>query len=335
MAVKVGINGFGRIGRLAARVLGPGHKELELVALNSRASSFDLAHLLKYDSVHRTFEGTVEFDDDSLTIEGNRVKVTRVNAPKEIPWGELGVDIVLETTGKFTKRDGSQGHIDAGAKKVVIGAPGKGIDGTFVMGVNHSDYNPAKHHIVSNASCTTNCLAPVAKVLNDVFGFEHGLMTTIHSYTMSQRILDGSHKDIRRARAAAMSIIPTTTGAARAVTEVIPALKGKLDGFAIRVPTPNVSLVDLTCRLGRSVTAEEVNAALKQASQGPLKGVLEVTEIPLVSVDYTSCPFSSIVDAPLTQVMDGRMVKVISWYDNEMGFTHRMIDLAVYMAGKL
>jgi glyceraldehyde 3-phosphate dehydrogenase len=245
------------------------------------------------------------------------------------------VDIVLETTGKFTKRDGSQGHLDAGARKVVIGAPGKGVDGTFVIGVNHTDYDPASHHIVSNASCTTNCLAPVAKVLGDVFGFEHGLMTTIHSYTMSQRILDGSHKDIRRARAAAMSIIPTTTGAARAVTEVIPSLKGKLDGFAIRVPTPNVSLVDLTCRLGKEVTADEVNTALKNASQGALKGVLKITEIPLVSVDYTSCPFSSIVDAPLTQVMAGRMVKVIAWYDNEMGFTHRLIDLAAYMAGKL
>ncbi len=335
MAVKVGINGFGRIGRLAARILGSGHKDLELVALNSRADSFQLAHLLKYDSVHRTFAGNVEHDDDSLTIEGRRVQITRVANPAEIPWKDLGVQIVLETTGKFTKRDGSQGHINAGAKKVAIGAPGKGVDGTFVMGVNHQDYDPSQHHIVSNASCTTNCLAPVAKVLNDSFGFEHGLMTTIHSYTMSQRILDGSHKDIRRARAAAMSIIPTTTGAARAVTQVIPALTGKLDGFAIRVPTPNVSLVDLTCRLGRAVTAEEVNAALKTASQGPLKGVLEVTDIPLVSVDYTSCPFSSIVDAPLTQVMDGRMVKVISWYDNEMGFTQRLIDLASYVAGKL
>jgi glyceraldehyde 3-phosphate dehydrogenase len=335
MAVKVGINGFGRIGRLAARILGSGHKDLELVALNSRADSFQLAHLLKYDSVHRTFAGSVEHDDDSLTIEGRRVQITRVSNPADIPWKDLGVDIVLETTGKFTKREGSQGHIDAGAKKVAIGAPGKGADGTFVMGVNHQDYDPAKHHIVSNASCTTNCLAPVAKVLNDSFGFEHGLMTTIHSYTMSQRILDGSHKDIRRARAAAMSIIPTTTGAARAVTEVIPALKGKLDGMAIRVPTPNVSVVDLVCRLGRDVNAQEVNAALKEASLGLMKDVLAVTDVPLVSVDYTSSSYSSVVDAPLTQVMGGRMVKILTWYVNEMGFTHRLIDLAAYMAAKL
>ncbi|MBI5521866.1 MAG: type I glyceraldehyde-3-phosphate dehydrogenase [Desulfarculus sp.] len=335
MAVKVGINGFGRIGRLAARILGSGHKDLELVAMNSRADSFQLAHLLKYDSVHRTYAGSVEHDQDSLTIEGRRVRITRLSNPADIPWKDLGVDIVLETTGKFTKREGSQGHLEAGAKKVAIGAPGKGVDGTFVMGVNHLDYDGAKHHIVSNASCTTNCLAPVAKVLEDSFGFEHGLMTTIHSYTMSQRILDGSHKDIRRARAAAMSIIPTTTGAARAVTEVIPSLKGKLDGMAIRVPTPNVSVVDLVCRLAKDVTAQEVNAALKEASQGPMKGALEVTDVPLVSVDYTSSPFSSVVDAPLTQVMGGRMVKILSWYDNEMGFTHRLIDLAAHMAGKL
>jgi glyceraldehyde 3-phosphate dehydrogenase len=335
MAVKVGINGFGRIGRLAARILGNGHKDLELVALNSRADSFQLAHLLKYDSVHRTYAGSVEHDDDSLTIEGRRVQITRVSNPADIPWKDLGVDIVLETTGKFTKRDGSQGHINAGAKKVAIGAPGKGIDGTFVMGVNQQDYDNALHHIVSNASCTTNCLAPVAKVLEDSFGFEHGLMTTIHSYTMSQRILDGSHKDIRRARAAAMSIIPTTTGAARAVTEVIPALKGKLDGMAIRVPTPNVSVVDLVCRLNKDVSAQEVNEALKAASLGPMKGVLAVTDVPLVSVDYTSSSYSSVVDAPLTQVMGGRMVKILSWYDNEMGFTHRLIDLAAHMANKL
>ncbi|MBI4799781.1 MAG: type I glyceraldehyde-3-phosphate dehydrogenase [Desulfarculus sp.] len=335
MAVKVGINGFGRIGRLAARILGSGHKDLELVALNSRADSFQLAHLLKYDSVHRTYAGSVGHDDDSLTIEGRRVQITRVSNPADIPWKDLGVEIVLETTGKFTKREGSQGHLDAGAKKVAIGAPGKGVDGSFVIGVNHLDYDNAQHHIVSNASCTTNCLAPVAKVLEDSFGFEHGLMTTIHSYTMSQRILDGSHKDIRRARAAAMSIIPTTTGAARAVTEVIPSLKGKLDGMAIRVPTPNVSVVDLVCRLAKDVTAQEVNAALKAASQGPMKGALEVTDVPLVSVDYTSSSFSSVVDAPLTQVMAGRMVKILSWYDNEMGFTHRLIDLAAHMAAKL
>ncbi|CAO0824272.1 Glyceraldehyde-3-phosphate dehydrogenase [Desulfarculales bacterium] len=335
MAVKVGINGFGRIGRLATRILGSGHKDLELVAMNSRADSFQLAHLLKYDSVHRTYAGSVEHGADYLTIEGRRVQITRLSNPVDIPWKDLGVEIVLETTGKFTKRDGSQGHINAGAKKVAIGAPGKGVDGTFVMGVNHHDYDPAQHHIVSNASCTTNCLAPVANVLEDSFGFEQGLMTTIHSYTMSQRILDGSHKDIRRARAAAMSIIPTTTGAARAVTEVIPALKGKLDGMAIRVPTPNVSVVDLVCRLAKDVTAQEVNEALKAASLGPMLGVLAVTDVPLVSVDYTSSSYSSVVDAPLTQVIGERMVKILSWYDNEMGFTCRLIDLAAHMAGRL
>ncbi len=335
MAVKVGINGFGRIGRLAARILGTGHRDLKLAVVNARADSFQLAHLLKYDSVHRTFGGTVEFDDDSLTIEGQPVAITRYAKPAEIPWRDLGVDIVLETTGKFTSREASQGHLDAGARKVLIGAPGKGVDLTLVLGVNHTAYDPKQHHIVSNASCTTNCLAPVAKVLHDTFGIEHGLMTTIHSVTMSQRILDGSHKDIRRARAAGMSIIPTTTGAAKAVTEVFPALKGRLDGMAFRVPTPDVSVVDLVVRLGRRVNVEQVNGALRQAAEGPLNGIMAVTDVPLVSVDYTSCPYSSVVDAPLTQVMDERMVKVMSWYDNEMGFTHRLVDLAAYLAKKL
>jgi len=335
MAVKVGINGFGRIGRLAARILGTGHRDLKLAVINGRADSFQLAHLLKYDSVHRTFGGTVDFDDDSLTIEGQRVAITRFAKPAEIPWRDLGVDIVLETTGKFTSREASQGHLDAGAKKVLIGAPGKGVDLTLVLGVNHAEYDPKRHHIVSNASCTTNCLAPVAKVLHDAFTIEHGLMTTIHSVTMSQRILDGSHKDIRRARAAGMSIIPTTTGAAKAVTEVFPALKGRLDGMAFRVPTPDVSIIDLVVRLGRLVDAQQVNDALRQAAEGPLNGIMAVTDVPLVSVDYTSCPYSSVVDAPLTQVMGGRMAKVMSWYDNEMGFTHRLVDLAAYLAKKL
>ncbi|MFZ5585045.1 MAG: type I glyceraldehyde-3-phosphate dehydrogenase [Thermodesulfobacteriota bacterium] len=335
MAVKVGINGFGRIGRLAARILGVGHKDLELTAINARADSFQLAHLLIYDSVHRTFAGRVDYDDDSLTIEGRRVAITRMNRPNEIPWRELGVEIVLETTGKFIRGEASQGHLEAGAKKVLIGAPGKQVDGTFVMGVNHQDYDPQRHYIVSNASCTTNCLAPVAKVLDQEFGIEHGLMTTIHSVTMSQRILDGSHKDIRRARAAGMSIIPTTTGAAKAVTEVIPALKGKLDGMAFRVPTPDVSIIDLVARMERETDAQEVNAALTAAAEGPLKGIMAVTTAPLVSVDYTSCPYSSVVDAPLTQVMGGRMVKVLAWYDNEMGFTHRLVDLAAYVAARL
>ncbi|MFH1059846.1 MAG: type I glyceraldehyde-3-phosphate dehydrogenase [Pseudomonadota bacterium] len=335
MAVKVGINGFGRIGRLAARILGVGHKDLELVAVNARADSFQLAHLLIYDSVHRTFAGTVEYDNDSLTIEGRRVSILRQNRPAEIPWRDLGVDIVLETTGKFTNGEASRGHLEAGAKKVLIGAPGKQVDATIVLGVNDGDYSPAKHDILSNASCTTNCLAPLVKVLDQEFGIEHGLMTTIHSVTMSQRILDGSHKDIRRARAAGLSIIPTTTGAAKAVTEVLPALKGKLDGMAFRVPTPDVSIVDLVTRLGRDTDAAEVNAALTKAAAGPLKGIMAVTTAPLVSVDYTSCPYSSVVDAPLTQVMGGRMAKLLAWYDNEMGFTHRLVDLAAFVAGKL
>ncbi len=335
MAVKVGINGFGRIGRLVTRILGEGHPALELVAVNARADTAQLAHLLKYDSVHRTYAAQVEHQGDQILIEGKPVAVTRKPTPAEIPWQELGVELVLETTGKFKDRAGAQGHLDQGAAKVLISAPGKDVDGMFVMGVNHTTYDPARQHIISNASCTTNCLAPVAKVINETFGLEHGLMTTIHAYTMSQRFLDGSHKDIRRARAAAMSMVPTSTGAARAVTKVIPELEGKLDGFSIRVPTPDVSLVDLTCRVGREVTAPEVNDALRQAAEGPLKDIMVVTDVPLVSVDYTSCPYSSVVDAPLTQVMDGRMVKVLAWYDNEMGFAQRLVDLAAYVAERL
>ncbi len=332
MAIKVGINGFGRVGRLLTRILAKGHEHLELVAVNARADSFQLAHLLKYDSVHRTYDATVDYEDEALIIDGRRVAVTRRPTPDQIPWGELGVELVFETTGKFKKREQCQGHLDSGARKVVLGAPGKGVDTTIVMGVNHQTYDPQQHHVVSNASCTTNCLAPIAKVLHETFTIEHGLMTTIHAVTMSQRILDGSLKDIRRARAAWMSMIPTTTGAAKAVTQVIPELEGKLDGMAIRVPTPDVSLVDLTCRLATETTAEEVNQALRQAAEGPLKGILTVTEVPLVSVDYTSNPYSSIVDAPLTQVIDRRLAKVLAWYDNEMGFACRMVDLAAYMA---
>ena len=335
MAVKVGINGFGRIGRLLARILGPRHPQLELAAINSRADSFQLAHLLKHDSVHRTFQAEVEYEDDYLTINGRKIAVTRKSSPGEIPWKYLGVQIVLEATGKFKGKADCQGHFDAGAQKVLIGAPGKDVDGTFVMGVNNADYDPAKHHVISNASCTTNCLAPTAKVLNEAFGIEHGIMTTIHSYTMSQRILDGSQKDIRRARAAAMSLIPTTTGAASQVGLVIPDLVGKLDGYAIRVPTPDVSIVDLTCRLSRGVTVEEVNSALKKAADGPLKGILSVTDDPLVSVDYTGCPYSAVVDAPLTQVLGERMVKVVVWYDNETGFASRHVELAAHVASKM
>ncbi|KIX12098.1 type I glyceraldehyde-3-phosphate dehydrogenase [Dethiosulfatarculus sandiegensis] len=335
MAVKVGINGFGRVGRLLARILGPGHEELELVCINGRADTYQLAHLLKYDSVHRTFQAEVEHDEDQLIIDGHPVAITRAPSPDQIPWEKYDVDIVLEATGKFKDRASCQGHMEHGAKKVLIAAPGKGVDHTFVMGVNQQEYDPQNHHIISNASCTTNCLAPVAKVLNDVFTLEHGLMTTIHAYTMSQRMLDGSHKDMRRARAAALSMIPTSTGAAKAVTQVIPELEGKLDGFAIRVPTADVSLVDITCRLGNQVDAEEVNDALRQAAEGPMAGVLKVSDEPLVSIDYTTCPYSSIVDAALTQVMDGRMVKVLSWYDNEMGFASRLVNLAEMVAKSL
>jgi len=332
MAVRVGINGFGRIGRLATRILGKGHADLELVGVNARADTAQLAHLLKYDSVHRTYDAEVGHEGDELIIEGKRVAITRAPAPDQCAWGAQGADMVLETTGKFKTKAELEGHMAAGAKRVAMGAPGKDLDATIVMGVNEQIYDPATHTVVSNASCTTNCLAPVAKVLNDSFGIEHGLMTTTHAYTMSQRILDGSSKDIRRARAAAMSMIPTTTGAAKAVTQVIPELQGKLDGFAIRVPTPDVSLVDLTCRLGKEVTVDEVNGALAEAAAGPMQGVLLVTEVPLVSVDYTSCPYSSVVDAPLTQVIGGRMVKVLAWYDNEMGYASRLVDLAAMVA---
>jgi glyceraldehyde 3-phosphate dehydrogenase len=335
MAVKVGINGFGRIGRLAARILGPGHKDLELVAVNSRADSFTLAHLLKYDSVHRTFAGNVDYGDDWLEIEGRRVAVTRQTEPGDIPWKELGAEIVLESTGVFKRYDTTRPHLDAGAKKVIISAPSKDQTPMFVMGVNQDRYDPASMDIISNASCTTNCLAPVAKVINDSFGMEYGLMTTIHSYTVTQRLLDGSEKDIRRARAAALSMLPTSTGAARSLGQVIPELEGKLDGFAVRVPTPDVSLVDLNCRAGREVSVEEVNDALRAAADGPMKNILAVTDVPLVSVDYTSSPHSAVVDALLTMVMHGRMVKVLAWYDNEMGFAQRFVDLAALVARKM
>jgi glyceraldehyde 3-phosphate dehydrogenase len=336
MAVRIGVNGFGRIGRLVARMVGSGYTDLELAGINARADSAQLAHLLKYDSVHRRFEGQVEHEPDALIINDKKVAITRSASPSEIPWKDLGAEIVLELTGKFRKKADAIGHIEAGAKKVIIGAPGKEIDGTFVMGVNHADYDTAKHQVISNASCTTNCLAPVAKALNDAFGIDNGIMTTIHSYTMSQRILDGSSKDIRRARAAAMSMIPTTTGAAKAVTQVIPELKGKLDGFAIRVPTPDASIVDLTCYLEKAVSgSDEVNNALRAAADGPMLGIMQVTDEPLVSVDYMGTPSSSVVDAPLTQVMGDRLIKVLAWYDNEMGFTARLLDLTSHVAKRL
>ena len=335
MATRVAINGFGRIGRYIVRAA-IDRDDIEIVAINARADTKTLAHLLKYDSVHRTFLGTVSPEEGSIVVNGKGIKITNITENlNELPWKELGIDIVLETTGKFRTKESNMGHITAGAKKVIIGAPGKGVDNTFVYGVNEETYNPSQDHIVSNASCTTNCLAPFAKVLHEEFGIEKGLMTTTHSYTMDQRLLDGSHKDLRRARAAGLSMVPTTTGAAVAVTQVIPELKGKLDGLAIRVPTPNVSVVDLVADFSRDVSTEEVNGALKNASEGDLKGILWLSEEQLVSVDFTSSHYSSIVDGPSTSVIGGNMVKVLAWYDNESGFSARMIDLAVYMGKKL
>ena len=322
MTIRIGINGFGRIGRLVFRgaVKNP---NMEIVAINDLTDAATLAHLLKFDSLHGIFDGDVDVDGDSLVVNGKKIKVLAERDPKNLPWGELGVDYVVESTGIWRKRDQAQWHIDAGAKKVIITAPAKGEDITIVMGVNEDKYDPANHHVVSNASCTTNCLAPFAKVLHDTFGIKKGLMTTVHSYTNDQRILDLPHSDLRRARAAAMSIIPTTTGAAAAVGLVLPELKGKLDGYALRVPTPTVSVVDLVAELEKETTAEEVNDALRAAAEGPMKGILGVEDRPLVSIDFKGDSRSSIVDSALTAVMDGNMVKVVSWYDNEWGYSMR------------
>ncbi len=335
MAVRVAINGFGRIGRCLARIIAKGDKEVQLVAINSRADSERDVYFFRYDSVHGTFPGTVEFRNESLIINGREAKVTRILEPDKLPWGQLGVDIVLEATGAFRDRESAAGHLRAGAKKVILSAPGKQIDATFVYGVNHLTFDPAKHTVVSNASCTTNCLAPLVKVLHDNFSIDKGLMTTIHSYTMDQRLLDGSHSDMRRGRAAALSMIPTSTGAARAVTLVIPELKGRLDGLSIRVPTPNVSLVDFVAIVNKATTKEEVNQAFAAAQEGALKGVLHLCAQALVSIDFNGSSYSSIVDAELTNVMGGNLVKVMAWYDNEMGFSNRMLDLAVYMGQHL
>ncbi|MCG8532601.1 MAG: type I glyceraldehyde-3-phosphate dehydrogenase [Desulfovibrionales bacterium] len=325
MAVKLGINGFGRIGRYLVRLL-VDDSDLEIVAINARADNESLAHLFKYDSVHGTFAGEVEANDEGFTVNGKQIIVTRC-ARGEWKWGEFGIDIAVETTGTIKDRDGLAEHISCGAKKVIISAPGKDVDATIVMGVNNDIYDPEKHTVISNASCSTNCLAPAVKVLNDTFGIEHGLMTTIHGYTMGQRILDGSHKDLRRARAAGVSMIPTTTGAARAVGLVIPEIAGKLDGMAIRVPTPDGSLVDLTCTLKRDVTVDEVNAALQAASEGYMKGNLGYSDEPLVSVDYIGDTHGGVVDGLCTSVMDGKMVKLLIWYDNEAGFTNQLVRL--------
>ena len=335
MSIRLAVNGFGRIGRYLVRAC-LGYEEIEIVAINTRAKPSVLAHLLKYDSVHGKIQADVKADEDGIIVNGKKIKVLGTTAnPSDLPWKALGIDILVESTGKFTKREDLTGHLTAGAGKVLLAAPGKGMDGTFVMGVNEDTYDPAKHHIVSNASCTTNCLAPVAKVLHDNFTIVKGLMTTVHSYTMDQRLLDGSHKDLRRARAAAMSIVPTSTGAAAAVSEVIPALKGKLDGLALRVPTPNVSLVDLSVELGRTVTAKEINSVLKEAAEGKLKNILQFCEEELVSVDFMSSSYSSIVDAPLTKVIGGNFCKVFSWYDNESGYACRIRDLAIYIGKKM
>lgn len=332
---KVGINGFGRIGRNVFRAAMQKNTDLEFVAVNDLTDAKTLAHLLKYDSVHGIFDGTVEVQGNSLIVNGKEIKVIAERDPAKLPWKELGVDIAVESTGFFTDADRAAAHLAAGAKKVIISAPAKGEDITIVMGVNQDKYDAAKHNIISNASCTTNCLAPVVKVLHDNYTVQRGMMTTVHSYTNDQKILDLPHSDLRRARAAAVSIIPTTTGAAKAVTLVLPELKGKLNGFSMRVPTPNVSVVDFVADLDKSVTAEEVNAVLKEAAQGPLKGILDYTDLPLVSCDFNDNPHSSIVDALSTMVLDGNMVKVVSWYDNEWGYSNRVIDLAAYIAERL
>jgi glyceraldehyde 3-phosphate dehydrogenase len=334
VGIKVGINGFGRIGRNIMRAALEKKADIDFIAVNDLTDARTLAHLLKYDSILGNLDAKIEARDGGIAVGDDHFKVLSQKDPATLPWKDLGVEVVFEGTGLFTKRDDAAKHIAAGAKRVIITAPATSPDGTFVVGVNHEAYDPAKHVVISNASCTTNCLAPFAKVLQDSFGITKGWMTTIHSYTNDQQLLDLPHKDLRRARAAALSMIPTTTGAAKAVGEVLPALKGKLDGFAMRVPTANVSVVDLAALLDRTATADEVNGAFRAAAAGPLKGILAVEDAPLVSVDFRKNPNSSIVDAAYTKVMDGNFVKVLSWYDNEWGYSTRCVDLLVYMASK-
>jgi len=333
MAIKVGINGFGRIGRNIMRAA-LGNQDIDFVAVNDITSNATLAHLLKYDSILGNLSATIEATGDGITVDGDHVKVLSERDPAALPWKALGVDIVFESTGLFTKRDDAAKHLAAGAKKVIVTAPAKGPDVSLVLGVNSEKYDPATHHIISNASCTTNCLAPVAKVLHERFGIRKGWMTTIHSYTNDQKLLDLPHKDLRRARAAALSMIPTTTGAAVAVGEVMPDLKGRLDGISIRVPTPNVSVVDLAAIVDKTTSADEVNRAFKAAADGPLAGILEYCEAPLVSTDFRGNPHSSIVDAGYTKVMDGDFVKILAWYDNEWGYSSRCVDLVTFIAAK-
>ncbi len=335
MAVRIGINGFGRIGRNVLRALRKKGSDLQVVAVNDLTDAKTLAHLLKYDSVHGRYPGKVTVDGNTIVVDDASIRVLSDRDPADLPWNDLGVDIVLEATGLFLNRAQAARHIEAGAKKVLISAPAKNEDITIVMGVNYSAYDAARHHVISNASCTTNCLVPVVKVMLDAFGFERGFMTTIHSYTNDQRILDLPHKDLRRARAAALNIIPTTTGAARATALVIPEVEGKIDGIALRVPTPNVSLVELTCTVSRATDIDAVNAAFREAAGGRLTGVLAVSDEPLVSSDYIGDPYSSTVDAQCTNVIDGTLVHVSSWYDNEMGYSMRCVDLMELIAGSL
>ncbi len=334
MATKIAINGFGRIGRMLFRAM-LGRKELEVVAVNDITNAATLAHLLKYDSVHRTLKQNVKAEGNQIMVDGHAFEVLAERDPAKLPWAKLDVSVVVESTGLFTSRDKAAAHLTAGAKKVVISAPAEGADLTICLGVNHSAYDPDKHHVVSNASCTTNCLAPVAKVLHDSFGIVHGLMTTVHAYTSDQMLQDGPHRDLRRARAAAVSMVPTSTGAARAIGLVLPALKGKLDGIAVRVPTANVSLVDLTAAVEREADAKAVNAAMKKAADGELRGILEYVEEPLVSCDFNGNSHSSIFDALLTKALDRRLVKVFSWYDNEWGYSCRLADVTAYIAERL
>ena len=335
MSVRVGINGFGRIGRNIYRAARERHADVDIVAVNDLTDAATLAHLLTHDSILGRYRGSVEAGSDSITVDGSRVTVLAERDPQRLPWRDLEVDIVIESTGLFTNAEKARAHIDAGAKKVIISAPATNEDATLCMGINHTRYNPAEHHIVSNASCTTNCLAPVAKVLSDSFGIAHGLMTTVHAYTADQVLLDGPHKDLRRARAAALSIVPTSTGAAKAISLVLPELAGKLHGMALRVPVRDVSLVDLTATLERPAGAEDVNRAMREAADGGLNGILAVSDEPLVSSDFLHDSHSSIVDAPLTMAIADRTVKVLSWYDNEWGYSCRCVDLAAHIAGRL
>tara|TARA_B100001248_G_scaffold241870_1_gene208917 strand:- start:27670 stop:28674 length:1005 start_codon:yes stop_codon:yes gene_type:complete len=325
---RIAINGFGRIGRILFRA---GFEDLDIVAINDPGGIETAAHLLKYDSSHGIFPAEVKVDGETLVVGEQKIRFIAERDPKKLPWKDLEVDIVMECTGVFKSKEDANAHLEQGAKRVLISAPAKNVDLTMVYGINHKDYKADKDYVVSNASCTTNCLAPIAKVLNDSFGIEYGMMTTVHSYTNDQRILDSAHKDLRRARSAAVSMIPTTTGAAVAVTKVLPELTGKLDGMAIRVPTPNVSVVDLNAQLKTKVSVEEVNQALKEAANGPLKGVLAFEEKELVSIDFNGNPHSSIVDGPSTAILGDHFVKVLSWYDNEVGFSHRMVDFAKYI----